>query len=82
MNATPQRVVSANGVIPEYLQSEAVLVARSVAPDAALLAQYIAEMSRTSRFSNYGPLHEALRVNLQNTLSADRVSLFSSATAA
>jgi len=82
VNATPQRVVSANGVIPEYLQSEAVLVARSVAPDAALLAQYIAEMSRTSRFSNYGPLHEALRVNLQNTLSADRVSLFSSATAA
>ncbi len=82
MNATPQRVASAHGVIPEYVQPEAVLVARSVAPDAALLAQYIAEMSRTSRFSNYGPLHEALRVNLQNTLSADRVSLFSSATAA
>jgi len=82
VNATPQRVASANGVIPEYLQPEAVLVARSVAPDAALLAQYIAEMSRTSRFSNYGPLHEALRVKLQNTLSADRVSLFSSATAA
>ncbi len=82
MNATPQRVASAHGVIPEYVQPEAVLVARSVAPDAVLLAQYIAEMSRTSRFSNYGPLHEALRVNLQNTLSADRVGLFSSATAA
>ena len=50
--------------MPEYVQPVAVLVARSVAPDPALLAQYIAEMSRSSRFSNYGPLHEALRVIL------------------
>ena len=46
------------------------------------MARHIAEMSLTSRFSNYGPLHEALRANVQSTLSADRVSLFSSATAA
>ena len=73
---------SGGDVIPELVQPEAVLVARSVAPDATLMAQYIAEMSRTSRFSNYGPLHEALREILQNTLLADRVKLFSSATAA
>ncbi len=68
--------------MPEYVQPDAVLVARSVAPDEALLAEYIAEMSRTSRFSNYGPLHEALRDVLQRSLLADRVCLFSSATAA
>ncbi len=57
-------------------------VARSIEPDRNILLQHIDTMCASRRFSNFGPIHEALRARLCEWLDADRLGLFSSATSA
>jgi dTDP-4-amino-4,6-dideoxygalactose transaminase len=66
----------------DRVQREPLHVARSVAPDSALLLAHIEAMARTARYSNFGPCHDALAALLETELNADRVLLFSSATSA
>jgi dTDP-4-amino-4,6-dideoxygalactose transaminase len=78
-------VVTPTALLPFFadrVQREPLYVARSVAPDSALLLAHIEAMARTARYSNFGPCHQALTDLLENELAADAVSLFSSATAA
>jgi dTDP-4-amino-4,6-dideoxygalactose transaminase len=57
-------------------------VGRSIAPNADRFAAYVRQMCESRRFSNFGPVHEELRKELCELLSAERLSLLANATLA
>ncbi len=66
----------------QLTQSSAVPVARSIAPDRGRFVALFDDMCQSRRFSNFGPIHDALSEALCAHLNAPRIGLFSSGTSA
>ncbi|MGL4231294.1 MAG: DegT/DnrJ/EryC1/StrS family aminotransferase [Casimicrobium sp.] len=61
---------------PELVQSHQITVARPLAPDREILQQGIDHIVAKSWYSNFGGLHERLKVALQGELDCESLLLF------
>lgn len=70
------------GVLTALVQEPPLAVGRSISPRPERFAGYLRQMCESGRFSNFGPIHEALRDELRHLLCAERLGLFANATLA